>query len=236
MSAHLSTHELRSAVKAVVEHWNATKAVQVPIAPLGISQAVDVLATWVQIPSQDWLATESVQLQGSTKATIPRCPCDGIFREIDSHNNSRTVRCDHCGQCSLVLQPKHNIAPRLIRLRQFDRLRGTGHDQRPLKHERMAMRLVISFMFGRRLTPAMKTDFGLSTKRHVDAVQAAIDNGVSFYDLDRVLGDGAAIADLVHVMTGGAFKEIEFATPYDVRSRWARQSKKRCHRRPGYER
>ncbi|MCR9296503.1 MAG: hypothetical protein NXI32_27650 [bacterium] len=79
----------------------------------------------------------------------------------------------------------------------------------------MATGLVECLKTGKRPSLATMVDFGIETNKHYVALQNATSNGVTAYDLDRVLGDGPAITWLV----SGAIREnhphIQFRTAYD---------------------
>jgi len=65
--------------------------------------------------------------------------------------------------------------------------------------------------------PSLATvvDYGIDSSDHFKALQSAYQGGCNVYDLDRVMGDGPAITQLVHAVPGLSFIGIRFRTMYD---------------------
>jgi hypothetical protein len=65
-------------------------------------------------------------------------------------------------------------------------------------------------------SPATCVDFGLDTSDHYAAMQRAVKQGLTAYELDRILGNGQAITRLVAFASPDRqFRHIKFATAYD---------------------
>ncbi len=63
-------------------------------------------------------------------------------------------------------------------------------------------------------SPAVSMDFGVLSQDHYGALQYAVrDHGVTPEDLDRALGNGAAITALIR--QGNPYLGIRFTTPWD---------------------
>ncbi|REJ90721.1 MAG: hypothetical protein DWQ35_16095 [Planctomycetota bacterium] len=97
----------------------------------------------------------------------------------------------------------------------FHLKRGDGLHQRPLDDVSMASRLVESLVQDTWPSPATIVDFGIDTDRHLGALQHAVHQGCAIYDLDRVMGDGPAITQLVRAFAHYPYGRIEFRTAYD---------------------
>jgi hypothetical protein len=60
-------------------------------------------------------------------------------------------------------------------------------------------------------------DFGLNTQGHYAAMQDAVREGLTAYELDRVLGNGRAITTLVAFATHYHRPQaVQFSTSYDL--------------------
>jgi hypothetical protein len=120
------------------------------------------------------------------------CPCDGSTEVIDAVAESMTLRCLTCQRATLVV--RHPEFKLKIRLATFHIKRGRGPGQRRIGDLEMAMHLVDSLEHDSWPSPATVTDFGIESTGHLGALQHAVWCGITAYDLDRVMGDGPAIA------------------------------------------
>jgi hypothetical protein len=100
-------------------------------------------------------------------------------------------------------------------LRDFHLKRGDGSQQRSLADLTMATGLVESLVCDEWPSPAVVVDFGIDTSRHLGALQYAVRGGATAYDLDRVLGDGPAITQLVRGVRHQPYADVIFRTAYD---------------------
>ena len=65
--------------------------------------------------------------------------------------------------------------------------------------------------------PAAQVDFGLKTQEHYEALQGPVRTGeIHAEDLDRVLGNGWAITELVRGCSSNPHKQITFVTDWDL--------------------
>jgi len=143
------------------------------------------------------------------------CPC--CFGEkverVDSFAGSRTVRCKHCDRCALILSASHLCS--VIQLEDFHFKRGSDLHQRPLDDLTMAQELVECLTDNSWPSPAIVVDFGIDSPSHFKSLQSAHRGGCNVYDMDRVMGDGRAITQLVHAVPGQSVIGIRFRTAYD---------------------
>ncbi len=143
------------------------------------------------------------------------CPaCAGEkLKRVDSFANSRTVRCKRCKRCALIFSVSYYYS--VIPLEDFHLKRGIESHQRPLDDLTMAQALVDCLCEDRWPSPAIAIDFGIDLPDHFRALQLAYTAGCNVYDLDRVMGDGPAITQLVHAVPDQCVFGIQFQTPYD---------------------
>jgi len=92
--------------------------------------------------------------------------------------------------------------------------------KRPLHDMGMAERLANCLDLDVWPSPAIVLDFGIASHRHFGALQHAVRNGITAYELDRVVGDGAALTRLIQAVPGQPYGEVVFQTVYDEFS-WA---------------
>lgn len=140
------------------------------------------------------------------------CQCGGELEFIDRFELSSTTQCRMCGLYSLFMG--HPRFRQVILLTDFHLKRGDGPEQRALTDLSMATQLVECLV--RDIWPSYATvvDFGIDRSSHLGALQFAVRNGVTAYDLDRVLGDGPAIGQLVRSIPGQPYGQIEFRTAW----------------------
>ena len=63
---------------------------------------------------------------------------------------------------------------------------------------------------------SVTVDFGIDSKKHYEALYYPIRSGeIDLQDLERVVGDGPAITDLVRKSKGNPHRNITFTTSYD---------------------
>ena len=86
---------------------------------------------------------------------------------------------------------------------------------RPLHDMVMAEELVECLKNDRWPSKATTVDFGIATPSHLGALQSAFWGGCNVYDLDRVMGDGRAITQLVQAVPEQRFPDVRFFTVYD---------------------
>lgn len=142
----------------------------------------------------------------------PGCGGEKVER-IDSFAGSRTIRCTQCERCALILSVLHLCS--VIPLVDFHFKRGTGLHQRRLDDLTMAQTLVDCLTDNCWPSLATVIDYGIDSSDHFKALQSAYQGGCNVYDLDRVMGDGRAITQLVHAVPGLSFIGIRFRTMYD---------------------
>lgn len=140
------------------------------------------------------------------------CECGGGLEVIDGFESSSTTQCQTCGLYSLII--RHPRFQQLILLSDFHLKRGDGPERRPLTDRSMATRLVECLVRDEWPSYATVVDFGIDGSSHLGALQFAVRSGVTAYDLDRVLGDGRAITQLVRSIPGQPYGAIEFKTAY----------------------
>ena len=147
------------------------------------------------------------------------CPfCETSMASIDMHRGttfeSQTLKCDKCHEC--FLHVRHDDVSAIVHLPKFLERRGDAPEQRPLHDRTMAQNLVSAMVCDEWPSPATCVDFGLSTPDHYVAMQQAVREGLASYELDRVLGNGKAITQLVSFARHGEHsRSVEFSTPYD---------------------
>lgn len=137
---------------------------------------------------------------------------DGV-KQVDSFADSQTVRCIQCGRCALI---KSSLIIRtVIPLVDFHLKRGSGFKKRPLDDLSMAEGLVECLRNDCWPSMATVSDFGIDTFSHLGALQSAHWAGCNVYDLDRVLGDGRAITQLIRAVPEQRYPDVEFFTTWD---------------------
>ena len=149
----------------------------------------------------------------TTETKTLRCHCRGEQHVLDVFQHSQTVQCLDCQLCTLILG--HPNFDHWIPLGDFDFKRGNRPGQRSLDDLTMAQHLVDCLF--RDIWPSDATilDFGIESSRHLGALQYAVYAGATAYDLDRVLGIGWTITQLVRAARNQPYGEIEFRTVYD---------------------
>jgi hypothetical protein len=143
--------------------------------------------------------------------------CNAPMTLLDACGHSETLQCVACHRCYLVTSGAGRQVS--IPLRDFHLNRGEHADQRPLADLAMAERLVEELRADRWPSAATVIDYGIESPRHLGALQHAIACGVTAYELDRVLGDGAAITALVQSAPHQPYGHVDFDTAYDS-SEW----------------
>ena len=146
--------------------------------------------------------------------TVPICQCNGSFKTIDAHGYSKTIRCATCRRCALVID--HPRFSMLIHLTDFHFKRGNGVNQRPLHDLGMARQLVACLQRDECPSLATAIDYGIDSELHLGGLQQVVREGLSAYELDRVMGDGRAITQLVRGLPYLPYTEIEYRTAYDA--------------------
>lgn len=147
------------------------------------------------------------------------CPfCNAEIAALDDNIGdelqSQTLKCERCGECHLHV--RQGVRTAVIHLRQFLERRGGAPEQRPLHERTMAQNLVTAMLSDEWPTAATCMDFGLDSDDRYKAMQRAVKAGLTAYELDRVLGDGDAITELVaFALNSKRLHTIEFTTPYD---------------------
>jgi hypothetical protein len=102
-----------------------------------------------------------------------------------------------------------------IPLVNFSIKRGPHPDQRPLDDLAMAEHLVECLFLDVWPSNATVFDFGIESSRHLGALQQAVYVGATAYDLDRVMGNGWAITELVRAACCHPYRDVVFRTVYD---------------------
>ena len=143
--------------------------------------------------------------------------CEAPMTVLDASGTSETLQCVACHRCYLVTNGASGQVS--IALRDFHLRRGDGDEQRPLSDLAMAEQLVQDLRADRWPSSATVIDFGIGSPVHLGALQHAVACGVTAYELDRVLGDGAAITALVQSVLQQPYPEVTFDTAYDS-SEW----------------
>lgn len=141
-----------------------------------------------------------------------QCECGGELEVIDRFESSSTTRCQACGLYSLFIW--HPRFQQLILLSDFHLKRGDGPERRPLNDLTMATQLVECLVRDEWPSTATVFDFGIDSTSHLGALQFAVRKGITAYDLDRVMGDGPAITQLVRSIPGQPYGAIRFKTAY----------------------
>ncbi len=103
----------------------------------------------------------------------------------------------------------------VIPLKDFHLKRGVGCTLRPIDEMEMAEELVECLKNDRWPSIAAVVDFGIDSPSHLGALQSAYWSGCNVYDLDRVLGDGNAITQLVQAVPEQRYPDVRFVTVYD---------------------
>lgn len=148
-----------------------------------------------------------------TNTMSATCDCGEETDVLDASGYSTTVCCPHCCRDALCIQhPDFQVT---IRLRDFSRKRGDWPQQRPLDDLSMAEALVDSLVLDEWPSPAAVVDFGIDSAEHLGALQHAVREGVTAYDLDRVMGDGPAITRLARSVPDQPYPNVSFVTAYD---------------------
>lgn len=151
--------------------------------------------------------------EDALKTTNPQCTyCGDDLKVVDQQKRSETLRCLTCGRYFL----HRHSGNTLIRLDQFHRRRGNRAGRRPYDDLAMAERLVLALVTDCWPSPATVVDFGIDSGSHLGALQYAARNGVTAYDLDRVIGDGRAITQLVRSVPEQPYSYVEFHTVWDT--------------------
>lgn len=165
-----------------------------------------------------------VDRQSETSANVREqppelCPaCGDVLNTVDAYLGddfrSHTLRCETCGEC--YLHVRHGQRTALIHLQDFLERRGGAPEKRPLYERKMARALVTAMLSDDWPSPATCADFGLDTDDRYRAMQKAVKAGLTAYELDRVLGDGQAITQLItFAHNDSRHCRIQFSTPYD---------------------
>lgn len=141
-----------------------------------------------------------------------KCECGGSFRLLDQGGNSYTIQCGECNHCSLLISRSNRL--HVIRLADFHLKRG-ANGYRSMADLTMAENLVRCLLDDEMPTPAITVDFGISSSCHLGALQNAVRLGVTAYELDRVMGDGPAITQLVNSVPAQPYGLLEFETEWD---------------------
>jgi hypothetical protein len=142
-----------------------------------------------------------------------KCQCGGNLEEMDRAETSVTAVCANCGHATLIIaNPRFSAC---IYLADFHRKRGNAPLGRPLSDLTMATGLYQDLALDRWPSPATVLDFGIDSSSHLGALQFAVGEGITPYDLDRVLGDGPAITQLVTSVPGQPYAPIVFRTTWD---------------------
>ena len=141
------------------------------------------------------------------------CECGGAFSILDSYESSETVQCKSCQRCQLLIRRAQFELT--IPLADFHLKRGNVEWQRPIEDLSMATQLHDCLTQDMWPNSATIVDFGIESRSHLGALQHAVRSGCTAYDLDRVMGDGAAITQLACGIPGQPYVHIVFKTVYD---------------------
>ena len=141
------------------------------------------------------------------------CPCGGTLAEVDRFEQSQTVACRVCARAMLLIDAPPIRAS--IPLCDFHLKRGSVPHGRPLDDLTMATGLFRDLAFDCWPSPAAILDFGIESSAHLGALQHGVHEGVTAYDLDRVLGDGPAITELVRSIPLQPYPFVVFRTSWD---------------------
>ncbi len=193
-----------------------TKAAEQVVDALAASLATRLLPVFAYIVD----SSADNQRHEERGVTQEPCPfCKETMASIDTHCGitnivSQTLKCETCEEC--FLHVRHYSASAIIHLPFFLKRRGEAPEQRPLHDWTMAENVVMAMDFDKWPSAAACVDFGLSTPNHYAAMQQAMRKGLTSYELDRVLGNGKAITELVSFTQHGEHTPtIKFSTPYD---------------------
>ena len=145
----------------------------------------------------------------TTKIENQFCECEGTLTTLDSHGSSKTLQCDACRMCRLVV--RHPNFGMTIPLADFHLKRGDDADQRSYGDLAMATQLHSCLIDDVWPSSATIVDFGIESRSHLGALQHAIRAGCTAYDLDRVMGDGAAITRLTERNTGPTIRQCRIS-------------------------
>ena len=149
----------------------------------------------------------------TTEKTNHVCPCGRALELVDASRRSRTMACSACRRCMLIVaHPDYELS---VNLADLHLKRGDLPGRRPLTDLAVATRLVDCLTRDEWLSPAAIVDFGVDTPEHHGALRHAVRASIGAYELDRVLGDGPVITQLVRDIPGQPFKCVEFRTAYD---------------------
>lgn len=149
-----------------------------------------------------------------TTTNAMQCVCCDEPDVIDRHNSSSTLCCRYCGSWTLeIRRPDFELS---IPLGGLHLKRGDALDLRPLTELRMATQLVERLVTDQWPSPATIVDFGIESSAHLGALQFAVRSGITAYDLDRVMGSGPAVTQLVRGIPGQPYGNVEFVTAYDT--------------------
>lgn len=147
----------------------------------------------------------------ATEQLKVKCACGGGLAVLDQSECSATAMCQRCNRASLIIHPPRTKA--YVQLCDFHLKRG-DHG-RPLGDLNMATRLFEDLILDRWPSPAVIVDFGIDSSSHLGALQFAVRAGVTPYDLDRVMGDGPAITQLVRTAPVQPYGFVDFHTVWD---------------------
>ena len=144
--------------------------------------------------------------------------CADAMAPLDAQTShafeSRTLQCETCGECYLHVRRGNESV--LVHLRDFLEKRGDAPEQRPLRDRTMAENLITAMVSDEWPSPATCMDFGLDSRHQYKAMQEAVREQLTAYELDRVLGDGKAITQLVaFARPDKQLCTVEFSTPWD---------------------
>lgn len=153
-----------------------------------------------------------------TEQELVSCQCDAATETVDGFLDSVTVRCVTCGRARLIA--RHANYELVIPLRNFHRTRGPKSGQRRFDDWSMAINVWRCLVDLSQPSPAAIVDFGIRSRAHFDALRHAVHHGVSAYELDRVLGDGPALTQLVNGIPNQPELGIIFHTEYDDVAFW----------------
>jgi hypothetical protein len=141
-------------------------------------------------------------------------PLTTIDKHASRHFISWTLKCETCGECFLLTW--HGSEFTQISLPHFLERRGDEPGKRPLHDCSMSEHLIHAMVCDVWPSPATAVDFGLDTPDHYAAMQRAVKQGLTTYELDRVLGSGSAISRLVAFASPNRQGRcIKFLTAYD---------------------
>ncbi len=147
------------------------------------------------------------------------CPyCTETMVSIGMHRSkqfqSQTLKCETCEECFLYV--RRGNASTLIHLPDFLERRGDDLGKRPLYDRGMSEHLVHAMVCDIWPSPATTVDFGLDSTDHYAAMQRTVQEGITSYELDRVLGSGKAITQLVNfACSDRQSRLVSFSTAYD---------------------